>query len=447
MCPSFVREYHSREDGTGHLEILAEGITSYMYYFLDTNEEVTIFENICNIVDLSKTQAVIANKKTVYVGSSAIFFNVPANVMKYVDQVTVRGVTTNHFRGTFNQKQHDIYVRTADWTENGAKKGEVPVRVTVDEDSSLNHTIFDFYNFEPFTPKIGQMNISFQYEIYYSQQGVKPELHVTVNKIWYDGINKLARVELFQNTGGETAEIHDFNSGVMYRLRQGGNLHDRPHLQVLLLEDHGKQGHPDHHDPPPRCSSSSETSTTLDRSVPTTAQAVIRGVACDIWESVRENVTVGDEHFSRLVTTFYFTSLQWFSAGAKLDKFVPIRRETAGMQEDYIGLWTPELHAVNYFDFVEEDRLDESFVWNFDVRDCPVSKDRKSYLDLLFISDKNVTQRALWANRAKLLETVWERLYTLPQISPLRIPKPQIGFLEDNSIHVVAQLLPSPLMR
>ncbi|XP_037498070.1 uncharacterized protein LOC119371690 [Rhipicephalus sanguineus] len=456
----FVREYHYREDGTGYLEIFSEGITSYMYYFLETNEEVTIFENLCNVAELSTTKPVIIDKKTVYIGSSAIFFNVPANVMKYVDQVTVRGVTTNHFQGTFNQKKHDIYVRTADWTENGAKKGEVPVRVTVDEDDNLNHTIFDFYNFEPFTPKIGQMNlktgigcegkknpasktlptippqISFQYEIYYSQQGVKPELHVTVNKIWYDGTNKLARVELFQNTGDTVGEIHDFNSGVMYRFDKEGT----------CTIDHISKSY------------FSKTMEKRDIQTMTTpaemlelvgdfyyvGQAVIRGVACDIWESVRTNVTIGDEHFSRLVTTFYFTSLQWFSAGAKLDKFVPIRRETTGMQDDYYGIWTPESHAVNYFDFVEEDGLDESFVWNFDVRDCPVSKDKKSYLDLLFISDKNVSQRALWSNRDKLLETVWEKLYTLPQISPLRIPKPQIGFLEDNSIHVVAQLLPSP---
>ncbi|XP_075729582.1 uncharacterized protein LOC119163731 isoform X2 [Rhipicephalus microplus] len=455
----FVREYHNRENGTGLLEILAEGITSYMYYFLETNEEVTIFENICNVADLSTTKPVIIDKKIVYTGSSAIFFNVPANVMKYVDQVTIRGVPTNHFQGTFNQKKHDIYVRT-DWTENGAKKGEVPVRVTVDEKSSLNHTIYDFYNFEPFTPKIGQLNlktgigcegkknpasktlptippqISFQYEIYYSKQGVKPELHVTVNKIWYDGTNKLARVELFQNTGDTTAEIHDFNSGVMYRFDKEGT----------CTIDHISKSYFSH---------TMEDRDILTMTTPAemlelvgdfyyVGQAVIRGVACDIWESVRTNVTIGDEHFSRLVTTFYFTSLQWFSAGDKLDKFVPLRRETTGMQEDYFGIWTPESHAVNYFDFVEEDGLDESFVWNFDVRDCPVSKDRKSYLDLLFISDKNVSRRALWANQANLLETVWEKLYTLPQISPLRIPKPQIGFLDDNSIHVVAQLLPSP---
>lgn len=455
----FIREYHNREDGTGYMEMLVGGTTSYMYYFLETNEEVTILDNICAVTDLSKTPAIIDNK-TVYVGASSLLFRIPANVMKYVDQVTVRGVSTNHFQGTFNQRQYDIYVRTADWTENGAKKGEVPVRIEVDHDNSDNHTVYDFYNFEPFTPKIGQMNlktgigcegkknpaskklptippqISFQYEIYYNLQGVRPELHVTVNKIWYDGTNKLVRVELFQNTGDTVSEIHDFNSGVMYRFDKEGT----------CTMDH--------------ISKSYFTKTMENKEIMTmrspaemleligdfyyAGQTVIRGVACDIWESVRTNVTIGDEHYTRLVTTFYFTSLQWFSAGAKLDKFVPLRRETSGMQKDFLGEWQPESHAVNYFDFLEEDGLDESFVWNFDVRDCAVSKDKKSYLDLLFISDKNVSQRALWSNRANLLETVWEKLYTLPEISPLRIPKPQIGFLEDNSIHVVAQLLPAP---
>ncbi|XP_070396533.1 uncharacterized protein [Dermacentor albipictus] len=455
----FVREYHNRDDGTGYMELLIEGTTSYMYYFLETNEEVTFLEDVCIIMDLSKTEAIV-DKNTVYVGPSSQLFQVPPNVMKYVEQTTVRGVSTNHFQGNFNGKQYDIYVRTADWTENGVKKGEAPVRLEINHDNSDNRTIFDYYNFEPFTPKIGQMNlktgigcdgkknpaskklstipqqVSFQYEIYYNTRGLKPELHVTVNKIWYDGTNKLARVELFQNTGDTTAEIHDFNSGVMYRFDKEGSCtidHISKSYFSRTMESRDIQ-----------TMKSPAEMLELVGDFYYVGQAVIRGVACDIWESVRQNVTVEDEHYTRLVTTFYFTSLQWFSAGAQLDKFVPLRRETSGMQEDFLGTWKPENHAVNYFDFEEEDRLDETFVWNFDIRDCAVSKDSKSYLDLLFISDKNVSQRALWSNRDKLLETVWEKLYTLPQISPLRIPKPQIGFLEDNSIHVVAQLLPAP---
>ncbi|KAL3226838.1 hypothetical protein MRX96_024665 [Rhipicephalus microplus] len=415
----FVREYHNRENGTGLLEILAEGITSYMYYFLETNEEVTIFENICNVADLSTTKPVIIDKKIVYTGSSAIFFNVPANVMKYVDQVTIRGVPTNHFQGTFNQKKHDIYVRTADWTENGAKKGEVPVRVTVDERSSLNHTIYDFYNFEPFTP---QDRSAESQDRHWFKQGVKPELHVTVNKIWYDGTNKLARVELFQNTGDTTAEIHDFNSGVMYRFDKEGT----------CTIDHISKSYFSH---------TMEDRDILTMTTPAemlelvgdfyyVGQAVIRGVACDIWESVRTNVTIGEEHFSRLghhlllhfapvvlgrrqarqIRTpsprdnWYARRLFWhMDAGVSRGELLRLRRGRRAGRVVRVELRHPGLPR-----------------------------------------DKNVSRRALWANQANLLETVWEKLYTLPQISPLRIPKPQIGFLDDNSIHVVAQLLPSP---
>uniref|UniRef100_A0A1E1X339 Putative conserved secreted protein n=1 Tax=Amblyomma aureolatum TaxID=187763 RepID=A0A1E1X339_9ACAR len=452
----FIREYHNREDGTGYMEMLVEGMTSYMYYFQETDEEVTFLDNTCTISKLSEKGAVF-DGKTVYAGPSANLHQLPTNVMKYVGAKTVRGVTTNHFQGVHNEKLYNVYVRTSDWTENGEKKGEVPVRMEIVQQKGVDHAIYDFYNFEPYKPKIGEMNlktgigcegkknpsskklptlpnqISFQYEIYY-QEGSSPEQHVTVNKIWYDGTNKVARVELFQNTATTTAEIHDFNSGVMYSFDKQGS----------CKIDH--------------LSKSYFSWTMEDREIETmktpaqmlelvgdfyyVGQAVIRGVACDIWESVRTNVTIETERYDRLVTTFYFTSLQWFSAGAQLDKFVPLRRETAGSKPDASKrVWTPERHSVNYFDFVEEDKLDETFLWNFDIRECFITK---TYLDLLFISDKNVSEATFWENRDTLLETVWEKLYTLPKISPLRIPKPQIGFLEDGSIHVVALLLPAP---
>lgn len=454
----FVREYHDRDSNTGYMEVLFGGMTSYMYYFLETDEEVTIFDNTCTIQALSKANATI-DGKTVYTGPSAGLHELPASVMTYVNDSTIRGVATRHFQGNFNNKQYDVYIRVDDWMENGVKKTSVPVRLELFPiGNATKRTIYDFYNFEPYKPKIGDMNlktgigcqgkqnppsktlptipnqISFQYEIYY-QDGSKPEHHVTVNKIWLDATNKVARVELFPvDSKDETAEIHDFNSGVMYRFDKEGS----------CVMDH--------------LSKSIFAKTLVDREIYTmktpaemlelvgnfyyAGQALVRGVACDIWESVRTNVTVEYDTYTRVVTTFYFTSLQWFSAGHKVDKFVPLRRETAGSKEDFMGTeWMPEVHAVNYFDFVEEDKLDETFLWNLDIRACFVSK---TYLDLLFVGDRNVSHRVLNNNHDTILETVWEKLYTLPQISPLRIPKPQVGFLEDGSIHIVALLLPPP---
>ncbi|CAN8001387.1 unnamed protein product, partial [Ixodes hexagonus] len=460
----FSTEIHNRDDQTGYFEILISGVLNYIYYFGETNEEVSIINNICEVKPLD---ASVKKEGIIYHGSSSILYSLPDDKMVYKNEATVRGIKVSQFSYKDDKgNAYDVYFRTADWMADDNTTGQVPVRVT--NSSANGFTMYDFYNFKPYKKRVGDMNlktglgckgkknpkgkalptlpdqISFQYEVYnHKVVGGEPEDNLELNKIWFDATNKVAKVELnMRNVQGVT-EIHDFNSGVMYVLSKDDSCQVRHVSESRFSASMREKG--------VVAMKSPAQLLALTGDYYYAGQTIIRGVACDIWESVQENVHRNNVTFDRLVTTFYFTTLKWFTvADGKEETFVPLYRTMAGATLDIYsaGVWAPDFQlAVSYFDFTEDKTYNQGFLLNMDISDCFISK---TYFEMILMTDQNMTGHEAWKGYSQLSETLWEHMYTAAEISPLRIPRLQaslilcVGLLDDSTVHVVGVLLPEP---
>ncbi|CAN8025951.1 unnamed protein product [Ixodes persulcatus] len=453
----FTTEFHSREDQTGYFEILISGMINYMYYYGETNEEVTIINNVCEVQPLRPD----VEKGTVYTGSSSILYSLPSEKMEYKAETTVRGIKVSQFSYKDDKgNTFDVYFRAADWVADDNTTAQVPVRVT--NTSAKGVQMYDFYNFKPYTKRFGDMalktgigckgkknpkgkspptlpnQISFQYEIYNLKKvGGRPEDALELNKIWFDATNKVAKVELnMRNVQGVT-EIHDFNSGVMYKLSKDDSCTIQHVSESQFSVSMAEQGVVAMRSPAQLLA--------LTGDFYYAGQTVMRGVACDIWESVQENVHRSGVVLSRVVTTFYITTLKWHATSYGEDEtFVPVYRTMAGATNDIYsaGVWSPDFfQAVSYFDFTEEKTYNQGFLMNMDISDCFVSK---TYFEMFLMTDQEVSGTDVWKSYTQLSETLWEKMYTAAEISPLRIPRLQVGLMDNATLHVVGLLLPEP---
>ncbi|KAG0427217.1 hypothetical protein HPB47_025724 [Ixodes persulcatus] len=261
--------------------------------------------------------------------------------------------------------------------------------------------------------------ISFQYEIYNLKKvGGRPEDALELNKIWFDATNKVAKVELnMRNVQGVT-EIHDFNSGVMYKLSKDDSCTIQHVSESQFSVSMAEQGVVAMRSPAQLLA--------LTGDFYYAGQTVMRGVACDIWESVQENVHRSGVVLSRVVTTFYITTLKWHATSYGEDEtFVPVYRTMAGATNGIYsaGVWSPDFfQAVSYFDFTEEKTYNQGFLMNMDISDCFVSK---TYFEMFLMTDQEVSGTDVWKSYTQLSETLWEKMYTAAEISPLRIPRLQ----------------------
>ncbi|XP_064486503.1 uncharacterized protein LOC135398893 [Ornithodoros turicata] len=460
----FLTEFHDRVERKGYIKRLAEGALTHEYYFQATDEYVKITDASCNVSKLSDQQNDYNFQEggIQYAFASSVLKLLPAKAMEYKGSSKVRGISTSHYQGTKDGVTFDAYIREGRWRGADNDTAHIPVRVVVKNTTDNEVAFYDFHHFRRNIQRYSDMNlrigfgcigkknppnmvlpsipsqVSFEYEIFdYGAGGEKsPAEQLELNTMWYDAAQKIARVDLTSWSGKTTTEIHDFNTGVMYV--KDGRTCTINHVTSSKFS-YTKEG---------RMISLMKTPDQLlglSSDLYYVGKDMMRGAMCDIWESVEENAVLKGQKYARVVTTYYFTQLKWLSTlDGSDDAFIPLRKTVVAYENDDDMRLPDSSVAYNIFDYAEQSSYDPSFFKHFDISDCFAGPDSRTYFEISLKWDAHTSQTTMLKYRSLIRTITKEQIYTITEISPLRLPGVYLTVKEDNTVHVVVVLLAQP---
>ncbi|CAN8006053.1 unnamed protein product [Ixodes pacificus] len=448
----FTTEFHSREDQTGYFEILISGMINYVYYYGETNEEVTIINNVCDVQPLRPDAM---KDGTVYTGSSSILYSLPSEKMEYKAETTVRGIKVSQFSYKDDKgNTFDVYFRAADWVADDNTTAQVPVRVT--NTSAKGVQMYDFYNFKPYTKRFGDMAVIHRSLKHVGlklplQKPVVPSSIPTPADFYMDehhtgrsrltgtfvhkkSLNKCSKMKLLKDIKGV---LRRFLCSLRFALKFANiptnvskKLLNFQFWSSLFLKVKVSTAHTEE--------------VTFISITSLNFQAfrlyAVRIACCFLLAKFGFGVSALSSVWMFFLHKLFYSSLRTFSTARLVMEVCNHHSCTCRINLVIILLLQPDFfQAVSYFDFTEEKTYNQGFLMNMDISDCFVSK---TYFEMFLMTDQEVSRTDIWKSYNQLSETLWEKMYTAAEISPLRIPRLQVGLMDNATLHVVGLLLP-----
>ncbi|XP_025109444.1 uncharacterized protein LOC112573362 isoform X2 [Pomacea canaliculata] len=274
---------------------------------------------------------------------------------------------------------------------------------------------------------------SYRMEIVYPQESL-----VNVYDVWYDSPNQLVRIDFRDTVPGPpyytsytVSRIHDFTRGIAYDIdTHQGNCTVSPirsvgDIDVQLLKSSRSGAGIE------MVSMKSPSQLFhLDNTYRHTGQKTVRGILCDVFESVRSNLHIGgpDGGVQHPVFQYFFISSDWSYIGDNEDDATvqaPLMLTVTDAEAKVYMIY-------NFFDFNDEYLTSQ----NFDISPCFSDNQR-----IDFVIDFNQTYYPYLATREwDFKEQVQLKLSSLLRISPLRLQDLQVAYNSDQTF-LVATLL------
>ncbi|XP_076341229.1 uncharacterized protein LOC143241838 [Tachypleus tridentatus] len=266
-----------------------------------------------------------------------------------------------------------------------------------------------------------------EYNLKEHEDSLKSFIHLY--RVYFDSLLKLVRFDTWGDDGLEV-EIQDFNTGISYNINKEKSCTRGP-ITNSPAEKYGLG-----------FLGSLKNSTeflSLDRNYYHIGYDFIRGIRCDVWESVARNVTIGDKTYVKYVLTYYFMTQWWQSVVNGIPQYQkPVRYQITGYEKDNAEPTFKEQY--NMFAF-RDSGVDLKLFEKFNIEDCEFGDDME-YFQVIFELDRNKV--AIAEMNDQLFRTYLVILLAADmRVSPIRLPFLRADYSE-TSILVSVLLLEKP---
>ncbi|XP_022248513.1 uncharacterized protein LOC106464561 [Limulus polyphemus] len=453
----YVTEYYEEVTERGRLDLMIDGKHTTLVYDKETMQMMGVMDNTCTVINITSA---LLNYESFFwgwldhrpghllIGPSAILRKALDNKPEYVASTYIRGIKCNmwsHQDPANKEVTIEYYFTEPTWTNANGLNKVIPVRVSVYGNAITSTSdgkkiefdqVFDFVAYSPYVrhfnvfqppvgigcltrtnvkpvPKIGSkiFYLGEEYSLKEKEDHIKSFIHLY--KIYFDSLFKLVRFDSWEEKGLKT-EIQDFNTGIAYNIDN---------------EKRCSRG-------PIRGSPAEKLGWGFVGSLKTTEEFLsltgayyhigyetIRGIRCNVWESVITNVTMGDKFYVRVVYTYYFMT-QWWEA--IVDGVTEEQRPVRFMITGYEKTGEPPTlrKQFNMFGF-RDTGIDMDIFKMFSLEDCEFL-DGMEYFQVVF--NVNRTQAVIAEMNDHLFRT-----YTLillaseMKVSPIRLPSIRVS--------------------
>lgn len=464
----YVTEYYYGGKDQTRIDILRRGKRETIYYYPKQDQLVIIKDYTCKVEKAGTSDYLLSSNFTnwlyspadsneVYFGPSSLLRSAAENTPTYEKTDTIRGINCHKFL-TDNPSNSEVtntyYFTNEKWVSPAnVSGGLIPIRIELGGEGTDDKIFLQTIEYVFFRPSITQIRllephtglgckgllnqgpeippITKRFTVigeFYNEtanQG-KNDFQVTTFRAWYDYKNKLSRIDVNTKDDRGISTILDFNTGLMYRVTDGKNCDAEP-ISDSSVETFKNGFSGVMKDP--------KELLELDGTFYYLGKTFVRGIYCDIWESVKENIRFNHRNFTRIVFTYYYTSHLWeIEVDGTKEEQVPVRIEM-NMYDKPTG--EPAVKtAYNLFSF---NKYPPPRFTPYNILGCAGVPSQKTFFLVTYTVSMDDVMLA--EELAPMVKTELEGLIpSLAQISPLRLPFLQIDF-EPEIINVMGLVL------
>ncbi|XP_023225759.1 uncharacterized protein LOC111626575 isoform X2 [Centruroides sculpturatus] len=465
----YVTEYYFAAKNLTRVEIIRKGKVESVFFYPTQDQIVVLKDDACRVEKAGSSDYLLnynftnwlysPGGKTIYFGPTSLLRSGADNPqMQYVGKDTVEGIRCHKFNGDYwanDDIQVDYFFSEENWaTPTNVSRQMVPIRVRLygkgkpmeDSDEGMFEQTLDYIMFRTFVfdsrmlrppsgygcpglrnqgpdppARSGKFFVSGEFRNLTDDQKNNRDTIVPF-RLWYHYDRKLARLDVRGGPDGSKSTVYDFNTGMMYITADRKCDAFPVRGQTLESFEDGLIG------------SMKKPKEILggEGDFYYLGQSYVRGMLCDVWESVIPKSSEEKKGPARTVYTYYFTNHYWSVAvDGKVEGASPVRVEVADYDDGGVGVRL----IYNLFAY---DKFPTFRFGPFDVSDCEGVPSRKSYFLITFSgSDETVTAAEDVA--AVVREELRTSIPTKAQVSSLRLPFLRVDF-EPGIISVLGLL-------